>query len=64
MIQCQAAPGQPPPSGLSFADPDGARVDLGPWQPVDFNRWQLRVPLRPLVRTYVPAHTTTPPEGR
>lgn len=53
-----------PPSAVEFWDPYGARVELGPWEPREFGRWQLRLPLRPLVRTYAPEETSTPPKGR
>ena len=59
VVQVQGGPNDGPPP-VDFSDPEGARVDLGEWVPLEFHRWELRVPLRPLVRTYVPRPPALP----
>lgn len=58
VLNLQGQPGVTQPSGLTFFDPNGAIVDLGPWKPVDHDRWELRLPLRPLFRRYRPESST------
>lgn len=62
VIEFQGQPGEGPPTAVDFRDPNRAPVDLGPWEAMEFDRWRVRVPLRPLVRTYAP-QKLEPPAG-
>ena len=57
VIGYQGQPSEGPPTAVDFKDPHGARVELGPWQATEFDRWEIRLPLRPLRQFYRPDDT-------